>query len=71
MRGKYTEDQALQYFADQGPIRVEGTLEVRMLPETPADYAAMFTSAFRNGNTNAYSGWAPDTLPVSAATPTV
>lgn len=44
MRGKYTEEQAHRYFPNQDPQRVEGSVEVRDLPETVDETLAMQTS---------------------------
>lgn len=44
MRGKYTEDEAHRYFPNQDPQKVEGSVEVRDLPETVEETQAMQTS---------------------------
>lgn len=44
VRGKYTEDEAHRYFPNQDPQKVEGSVEVRDLPETAEETLAMQTS---------------------------
>ena len=40
MRGKYTEAQAFDHFHGQDPQRVDGSEEIRELPESPEEVMA-------------------------------
>lgn len=44
MRGKYTEEEAASMFKGQVPEKVEGSEEVRNLPETPEEVLENQTS---------------------------
>lgn len=48
MKGKYTEAMALSYWPTKDPQKVRGSVEIRVLPDSPDEVLADTPGAWRN-----------------------